>query len=135
MLKPASCAGLLVMVVGLQGTASPAGCWKGSTTNGSNPGLNTTLLCIAASGAVDLRVYFPNTPIQEPPTTCVSRGRLSEAPEDAFAITMQQGRCENGSSMGAYEFECALAEDDAMSCSHRSPAGDLILTRFEKIFP
>jgi hypothetical protein len=127
--------GILLTTLGLQGPAPLDGCWKGSTTNGSNPGLNKTLLCISVNNAVELRVYFPNTPIKEPPTTCLSRGRRSDTADGGFRVLAGEGQCDNGSSMGGYDLRCTVAAQEVLLCSHVVASGDLVDVRFEKVFP
>jgi hypothetical protein len=124
----------LLLAAALHGSPSVAECWKGSTTNGSNPGLNTMLLCIAANDLAELKVYFPNTPIGEPPTTCTARGRRSEA-EGGFRILTGEGQCENGSSMGAYDLRCAVDAAAIMSCTFSALSGNPVDVRLEKVFP
>jgi hypothetical protein len=132
---PALGLSLLLLAGTFAGPSSLATCWKGTTTNGSNPGLNMTLLCIAENGAVDLRVHFPNSPIGEPPTTCFARGRRQGGESKAFTIVVQDGRCENGSAMGGYEFQCEMAPRDTISCTHRNASGDLVHMALAKVFP
>jgi len=135
MTKPTSCLALFVVAVSLHGPSSLEACWKGFTTNGSNPGLNTMLLCIAANDAIDLRVYFPNTAIREPPTTCMSRGRRSDSQGNTFRVVTQVGRCENGNSMGRYDLQCTVAAEDTMSCTYLVPSGNSIQLVLTRVFP
>jgi hypothetical protein len=126
-------AALVGAVVGLHGRAALDGCWTGSTTNGSNPGLNIMTMCMDADDDVGLTVYFPNTPIGEPPTTCLARGRRSEAQGNAFRILTDEGLCRNGGTMGVYDFHCSLEADEALSCDHIVRSGDNVNVRLEKL--
>jgi hypothetical protein len=125
----------LLLAAGFHEPSSLQACWKGVTTNGANPGLNTTMLCIADNGAVELKVYFPNTPIGEPPTTCTARGRRTEAQGSTLRMVTQPGQCENGNTMGQYDFRCTVDAEEIMSCAYLDPAGREIQLRLEKIFP
>jgi hypothetical protein len=133
MTKVAGCLALLAAALGFPRPSALDDCWTGSTTNGSNPGLNTMRLCIAADDAVELRVYFPNTPIQEPPTICVSSGRRVERQRDTFRIVTEVGECENGSTMGRYDLHCAVRAGDALSCTFPVPSGNLVNVALAKV--
>ena len=135
MMKPTACLALAILAVSFDGQSSAEACWKGSTTDGSNPGLNITLLCIAENGLVELKVHFPNTPIQEPPTTCTARGRKTESEGNTSRIVTGLGQCENGNTMGAYDFRCTLGDDDTMTCEHVTPSGILVHSTLKKVFP
>ena len=127
---------LLAMAIGgPHGPTVPESCWKGFTTNGSNPGLNTMMFCITPGNAVELRVYFPNTAIQEPPTTCLSRGRRMSAEGGAIRVVTVEGQCENGSSMGPYDLTCTSDAKETLSCTYLLGSGKPINVKLEKIFP
>jgi hypothetical protein len=133
MTRHAMSVALLVAALGWRGPAALDGCWRGSTTNGSNPGLNIMTMCMDADDDVGLTVYFPNTPIGEPPTTCLARGRRSEAEGNKFRILTDEGLCRNGGTMGAYDFHCELEADEALSCDHIVRSGDNVNVRLEKL--
>ena len=135
MTKPTACLALFVVAISFNEPSSFEACWKGSTTNGSNPGLNTMLLCIAASDTIELRVHFPNTPIREPPTTCVSTGRRLDSQGNTFRIVTEVGQCENGNTMGQYDLQCTIGADETMSCTFPVPSGNLVNVMLEKVFP
>jgi hypothetical protein len=135
MTKGAACLALLAVAFGFQRASALDECWTGSTTNGSNPGLNRMRLCIDDDDAVDLRVYFPNTPIQEPPTICVSTGRRVEARGSTFRIVTEVGRCENGTAMGRYDLRCTVGVADALSCTFPVPSGTLVNVALVKVQP
>ena len=128
----AVCLALLVVAASFHRPSSLEECWKGSTTNGSNPGLNTMTLCVAANDDIELEVYFPNTPIREPPTTCMSPGRRLDSRRDTFRAVTEVGQCENGSTMGQYDLRCTVVEENTMSCTFPVPSGDLVSVKLEK---
>ena len=133
MTNPSVCLALFAGVVAFHAPSSFDECWKGSTTNGSNPGLNTMTLCVAANDDIELEVYFPNTPVREPPTTCLSPGRRLDSRGNTFRVATEVGQCENGGTMSRYDLRCTLVEEDAMSCTFPVPSGNLISVRLEKV--
>jgi hypothetical protein len=135
MIGRSACSALLLVAVGFLAPSPLDTCWRGSTTNGSNPGLNTMTLCIADDGAAGLRVYFPNTPLQEPPTNCSASGLRTEAQGNTFRIVTDVGRCDNGGIMGQYDLRCTVAVEDTLLCTFPVASGNLIDLRLEKIAP
>jgi hypothetical protein len=135
MTKLAAWLPLFVLAISLHEPSPLGECWKGRTTNGSNPGLNTMLLCIDARDQVELRVHFPNTPIQEPPTTCMTKGRRSDSQGNTFRIVTEVGECANGNTMGQYDLRCTVGAEETMSCTFPVASGNLINVMLEKIFP
>jgi hypothetical protein len=117
------------------GPSAVATCWKGRNTDGTNPGLNTMMLCMAANDLVELRVYFPNTPIQEPPTTCMSRGRRTAAEGNAWRIVTGAGLCENGGTIGVFDLQCTVDAEETLACMYHGLAGNEVHVVLEKIFP
>ena len=102
------------------------GCWVHQTQQ--SKGRSNKLTLCTYDVTAHLTVEFPNALSEYAPTTCRQSGMSRPLQNHAVLIALNGGRCKNGNSSPALDYECELKQDKLM-CEDRTYGKSLEFTR------